>query len=45
VLSIVPLPAATHLHVEGIVPDVDEALDRFEALAEAREGGKKKSIA
>ena len=24
---------------------VDEALDRFEALAEAREGGKKKSIA
>ena len=45
VLSIVPLPAATHLHVEGIVPDVDEALDRVEALAEAREGGKKKSIA
>ena len=44
VLSIVPLPAATHLHVEGIVPDVDEALDRVEALAEAR-GRKEKSIA
>ena len=44
VLSIVPLPAATHLHVEGVVLDVDETLDRVEALAvlKAEDEGKKR---
>ena len=41
VLSIAPLPAATHLHVEGVVPDLDQALDRVEALAESREEKKR----
>jgi hypothetical protein len=41
VLSIAPLPAATHMHVEGVVPDLDQALDRVEALAESREEKKR----
>ena len=46
VLSVVPLPAATHLHVEGVVPDMDEALDRAEALAASKEKaeGKKRVV-
>ena len=41
VLSIAPLPNATHMHVEGVVPDLDQALDRVEALAESREEKKR----
>ena len=46
VMSVVPLPAATHLHVEGVVPDMDEALDRAEALAASKEKaeGKKRVV-